>query len=64
MEILWALQITRKKNLMSSIDALLLGILMKKSMSAYDLQKEIEYRNINKWVRVSRESIYKKALTY
>lgn len=49
---------------MSSIDTLLLGMVMKKEMSAYDLQREVEKRNINRWVRISTPSIYKKMVAY
>ena len=31
-------------------------------MSAYDIQKLVEYRNISKWVKISTPSIYKKVL--
>lgn len=31
-------------------------------MGAYDIQKLVEYRNISKWVKISTQSIYKKAL--
>ena len=31
-------------------------------MSAYDIQKLVEYRNISKWVKVSTPAIYKKVL--
>ncbi len=47
---------------MATIDLIVLGILKKKSMSAYDIQKLVEYRNISKWVKISTPSIYKKAI--
>ena len=31
-------------------------------MSAYDIQKLVEYRNISKWVKISTPSIYKKVI--
>lgn len=31
-------------------------------MSAYDIQKIVEYRNISKWVKISTPSIYKKVI--
>lgn len=46
----------------SSIDILLLGLLKEENLSAYDLQKIIEERNIKYWVQVSRASIYKRML--
>lgn len=33
-------------------------------MCAYDVQQEIENRNIHKWVKISIPSIYKKRITY
>lgn len=47
---------------MATIDLIVLGMLKKKSMSAYDIQKLVEYRNISKWVKISTPSIYKKAI--
>ena len=47
---------------MSTIDLIVLGMIKEKEQSAYDLQKNIEYRNISKWVKVSTPSIYKKVI--
>ena len=47
---------------MAAIDLIVLGILKKSPMSAYEIQKLVEYRNISKWVKISTPSIYKKAL--
>lgn len=47
---------------MSTIDLIVLGILKKEPMGAYDIQKLVEYRNISKWVKISTPSIYKKAI--
>ena len=47
---------------MSTIDLIVLGMIKEKERSAYDLQKNIEYRNISKWVKVSTPSIYKKVI--
>ena len=47
---------------MSSIDLVILGIVLEKPQSAYDIQKLVEYRNISKWVKISTPSIYKKAV--
>lgn len=47
---------------MATIDLIVLGILKQKSLSAYDIQKIVEYRNISKWVRISTPSIYKKVI--
>ena len=47
---------------MATIDLIVLGILKKEPMSAYDIQKLVEYRKISKWVKISSPSIYKKAI--
>ncbi len=47
---------------MTTIDLIILGILKKDSLSAYDIQKLVEYRQISQWVRISTPSIYKKVL--
>ena len=47
---------------MATIDLIVLGILKKEPMSAYDIQKLVEYRNISKWVKISTPSIYKKTV--
>ncbi|MDE7327937.1 MAG: PadR family transcriptional regulator [Lachnospiraceae bacterium] len=47
---------------MAAIDLIVLGMLKKKPMSAYDIQKLVEYRNISKWVKISTPSIYKKTI--
>ena len=36
---------------MATIDLIVLGILKKEPMGAYDIQKLVEYRNISKWVK-------------
>ena len=47
---------------MATIDLIVLGILKKEPMSAYDIQKLVEYSNISKWVKISTPSIYKKVI--
>jgi len=47
---------------MAAIDLIVLGMLKKGPMGAYDIQKLVEYRNISKWVKISTPSIYKKAI--
>lgn len=47
---------------MATIDLIVLGMLKKESLSAYDIQKRVEYRNISKWVKISTPSIYKKTI--
>lgn len=47
---------------MATIDLIVLGMLTRGPMSAYEIQKLVEYRNISKWVKISTPSIYKKAI--
>ena len=47
---------------MATIDLIVLRMLKKEPMSAYDIQKLVEYRNISKWVKISTPSIYKKTV--
>ncbi|MCB7305725.1 PadR family transcriptional regulator [Bariatricus massiliensis] len=47
---------------MATIDLIVLGMLKKGALSAYDIQKLVEYRNISKWVKISTPSIYKKVI--
>lgn len=47
---------------MATIDLIVLGMLKSKALSAYDIQKLVEYRNISKWVKISTPSIYKKVI--
>lgn len=47
---------------MAAIDLIVLGMLKKQPLSAYELQKLVEYRNISRWVKISTPSIYKKVI--
>lgn len=47
---------------MSNIDLVILGMIKAQPQNAYEIKKNIEYRHISKWVRVSVPSIYKKVL--
>ena len=47
---------------MATIDLIVLGMLKDQALSAYDIQKLVEYRNISKWVKISTPSIYKKVI--
>lgn len=51
-----------KGKTMATIDLIVLGMLKKGALSAYDIQKLVEYRNISKWVKISTPSIYKKVI--
>jgi DNA-binding PadR family transcriptional regulator len=47
---------------MSSIDLVILGLLMDKPMSAYEMNKEINFRRMNDWTSVSAQAVYKKTI--
>lgn len=48
---------------MSTVDLMLLGALMEKPMNAYEMKKNMEFRNIQSWVKISSPSIYKNLIT-
>ena len=39
---------------MATIDLIVLGIVKKEPLSAYDIQKLVEYRNISRWVKIKK----------
>lgn len=47
---------------MSNIDLIILGMVKAQPQNAYEIKKNLEYRCISKWVRISVPSIYKKVL--
>ena len=47
---------------MSSIDLIILGMLMEKSQSAYEIQKDVEAHHLSRWTKISVPSVYKKVL--
>lgn len=47
---------------MATIDLIVLGMVKNEALSAYDIQKMVEYRNISRWVKISTPSIYKKVI--
>ena len=49
---------------MSTIDLIILGLLCQSPKSAYDLQKQIETRNLSRWVKVGSFTVYKKVALY
>lgn len=49
---------------MSTIDLILLGSLYDSPKSAYDLQKQIEARNLSRWVKIGSFTAYKKVVQY
>lgn len=49
---------------MSAIDLVLLGSLCQGPKSAYDLQKQIEARNLARWIKIGSFTVYKKVARY
>ena len=47
---------------MSSIDLVILGMVLERPQSAYDIQKDVEYHHFSRWTRISAPSIYRKVL--
>lgn len=47
---------------MSAIDLVILGIVLEKPQSAYDIQKDVEYHHLSRWVKISVPSIYRKVI--
>ncbi len=49
---------------MSTIDLIILGSLCQSPKSAYDLQKQIETRNLSRWIKIGSFTVYKKVVQY
>lgn len=49
---------------MSNIDLILLGSLYQSPKSPYELQKQIEDRNLARWVKIGSFTVYKKVVQY
>ena len=47
---------------MSSIDLVILGIVLEKPQSAYDIQKDVEYHHFSRWTKISVPTIYRNDL--
>lgn len=47
---------------MSSIDLVILGIVLEKPQSAYEIQKDVEYHHLSRWTKISVPSIYRKVI--
>lgn len=47
---------------MSTVDMIILGILMRQPMNAYEMKKTLEYRNVKDWTKLSYPAIYKNLL--
>ena len=39
--------------IMSSIDLVILGIVLEKPQSAYDIQKDVDYHHFSRWTKIS-----------
>ena len=48
---------------MSSIDLVILGIVLEKPQSAYDIQKDVEYHHFSRWTKISVPSILSRAIS-
>ncbi|WP_411677680.1 PadR family transcriptional regulator [Caproicibacter sp.] len=44
---------------MSTVNIMLLGILLKKPLNAYEMKKKMESMNIRRWTKISTPAIYK-----
>lgn len=44
----------------SIVDLILLGMVQEQPRSAYDIQKQVQFRNLQHWVKMSIPSVYKK----
>lgn len=47
---------------MSSIDLVILGIVLEKPQSAYNIQKDVDYHHFSRWTKISVPSIYRKVV--
>ena len=47
---------------MATIDLIVLGMLKTSALSAYDIQKDVEYHHFPRWTKISVPSIYRKVL--
>ena len=47
---------------MSSIDLVILGIVLEKPQSAYDIQKDVDYHHFSRWTKISVPSVYRKVI--
>lgn len=47
---------------MSSIDLVILGMVLEKPQSAYDIQKDVEYHHFSRWTKISVPTIYRKVI--
>lgn len=54
----YRLETLKKDRSMSSIDLIILGFLQRSPMSAYELTRFIEFKRVQKWVKIGSPTIY------
>ena len=47
---------------MSSIDLVILGIVLEKPQSAYDIQQDVDAHHFSRWTKISTASVYRRVL--
>ncbi len=47
---------------MSSIDLVILGMVIEKPQSAYEIQKDVENHHLSRWTKISVPSVYRKVI--
>lgn len=47
---------------MSAIELAILGMIIEKPQSAYDLQKDVDYHHYPRWTKISTPSVYRKVI--
>jgi DNA-binding PadR family transcriptional regulator len=52
----------KENKTMSAVDLVLLGLVQETPRSAYEVQKQVEFRNLSRWVKISSPSVYKKLI--
>ena len=50
------------RNSTATVDLILLGMVYEQPLSAYEMQKLVEYRNLSRWLPVSAPTVYKNVL--
>ena len=45
-----------------SIEIMILGALIEQPMSAYEMDKTLEERNVRRWIRISSPSVYRNVI--
>ena len=46
----------------TSIEIMILGALIERPMSAYEMDKTLEERNVRRWIRISSPSVYRNVI--